>query len=327
MITMVISSRKKLGLSLLLWFGIVTGAAPGNSPFSNERTGFSVAFKDIVTPYRVIGVFLLPDETMHIEVIDPDRSARYSLRPTGGTAERVGDKQWRYRAEKRPGFYPAIVYAPDRTDSITLNIFVMVPRSEKKNGYINGYRIGHYPATPLRGQAAYTAPKGFIEVTPENEDTYLSPHFKLKEFLSKQSGGYPKYVVIQERLLLKLQVILERVNEKGYHANTFHIMSGYRTPYYNRAIGNVQYSRHVYGDAADIFIDMREPYGMMDDLNGDGKIDHRDAAIIYDIVEELYPQRWYRPYIGGLGLYKERPGIRGPFVHIDARGNRARWGR
>jgi len=295
--------------------------------FSAERSGFSIKFKDEVSPYNVIGVFLMPDETITIEVIDNNPDARYTLRPTGGTVKRIDNKRWTFKAKDKPGLYPAFIYNPSRTDSVVMNVFVKVPRTEKRNGRINGYRIGEYPRTPLRGQQEYKPPRGFIEVTPGNEDAYLSPHFQLKQFLCKQEDGYPKYIVLHERLLLKLQIILERVNEKGYYANTFHIMSGYRTPFYNRAIGNVQYSRHVYGDAADIFIDMRPPYGMMDDLNGDGKIDHRDAAVIYDIIEELYPQKWYKPYIGGLGLYRERPGVRGPFVHIDARGNRARWGR
>ena len=131
---------------------------------------------------------------------------------------------------------------------------------------------------------------------------------------------------IAERLFLKLELILERVTDQWIYADNFAIMSGYRTPYYNRAIGNVPYSRHIYGDAADIFIDMREPRGTMDDLNGDGRSDHRDAAVLCEIIEELYDLPWYEPLIGGLGLYRERA-HRGPFVHIDTRGTLARWGR
>ena len=47
-------------------------------------------------------------------------------------------------------------------------------------------------------------------------------------------------------------------------------MSGYRTPFYNRSIGNqTRFSRHVYGDAADIYAD-DDGDGKMDDLDGDG---------------------------------------------------------
>jgi len=319
----------QFAIVLLIFFLILNTSLLSSETrvFSAERAGFSIKFKEHVSPYNVIGVFLMPDERITIEVIDYKPDTRYTIRPTGGTTERIDNKRWNYIAKNKPGLYSAIVYNSTRTDSVVMNIFVMVPRSEKRNGRINGYRIGEYPRTPLRGKSEYKAPRGFIEVTPENENTYISPHFQLKQFLCKQADGYPKYVVLQERLLLKLQLILERVNEKGYYADTFHIMSGYRTPFYNRAIGNVQYSRHVYGDAADIFIDTRRPHGMMDDLNGDGKIDHRDAAILYDIVEELTPRQRFRQFVGGLGLYKERPGVRGPFVHVDARGSKARWGR
>ena len=99
--------------------------------------------------------------------------------------------------------------------------------------FLNGYRIGRYPEKPLRGLADYVPPAGFVEVTRENENVLVSPHFRLKQFLCKQPAGSRKYVVLNERLLLALEYILERVNEAGYRATTFHIMSGYRTPAYN----------------------------------------------------------------------------------------------
>jgi len=62
----------------------------------------------------------------------------------------------------------------------------------------------------------------------------VSQHFRLKQFLCKQSGGYPKYVVLNEELLQKLEHLLELTKRRGYHAATFYIMSGYRT---RRTIG------------------------------------------------------------------------------------------
>ena len=52
--------------------------------------------------------------------------------------------------------------------------------------YLNGYRIGSYPAQALRGLAIYRPPVGFVEVTRENENTFVSPHFQLKQFLCKR---------------------------------------------------------------------------------------------------------------------------------------------
>jgi uncharacterized protein YcbK (DUF882 family) len=102
-------------------------------------------------------------------------------------------------------------------------------------------------------------------------------------------------------------------------------MSGYRTPYYNKLIGNVKYSRHLWGGAADIFIDEHPEDGMMDDLNGDGRIDCHDAAVLYDIIDQMYGKPWYERFLGGLGRY-EKTNSHGPFVHVDVRGFRARWG-
>ncbi len=125
-------------------------------------------------------------------------------------------------------------------------------------------------------------------------------------------------------MILKLEVILEEVNKKGFHCNTFHIMSGYRTPHYNKAIGNVKYSRHCWGGAADIFIDENPKDDMMDDLNKDGKINHEDAKVLYDIIDEMHGKPWYEIFIGGLGRYKENAS-HGPFVHVDVRGFKATW--
>jgi len=114
-------------------------------------------------------------------------------------------------------------------------------------------------------------------VTEENQDTMVSPHFTLKQFACNQDSGFPKYLVLRERLVLKLEDILEKVNKHAYRCDTFHIMSGYRTPYYNELNGNVKHSMHLWGGAADIFIDESPKDGMMDDLNKDGRIDWRDA--------------------------------------------------
>jgi hypothetical protein len=87
----------------------------------------------------------------------------------------------------------------------------------------------------------------------------------------------------------------------------------------------VKYSRHIYGGAADIFLDENPKDKMMDDLNQDGKSDYKDAAIIYEIIDELYGKPYYVKFLGGLARYKKTAN-HGPFVHLDVRGRRARWG-
>jgi uncharacterized protein YcbK (DUF882 family) len=100
-------------------------------------------------------------------------------------------------------------------------------------------------------------------------------------------------------------------------------MSGYRTPYYNHAIGDVLYSMHQWGSAADIFIDSRSP-GMMDDLNHDGRVDVDDSRLLYDAIERMMGEPAFARLEGGLGFYRGTS-AHPPFVHVDVRGVRARW--
>ena len=206
-----------------------------------------------------------------------------------------------------------------------MHAFVMVPATEVKAGLLNGYRICEYPAAPPKGNPLYLPPSGFIEVTRENQDTKLSPHFTLKQFLCKEdtTRSFPKYVLFKERLPLKLEAVLERVNAMGFGVDTLHVMSGFRTPYYNRAIGDVKYSMHQWGSAADIFIDPLKK-DRMADLNHDGQVDIQDSKALYDDIERMLVTKELARFQGGLGYY---PGTSAhpPFVHVDVRGTPARW--
>lgn len=293
--------------------------------FDEGRAGFAIRLNDLECPYRVMGVYVLPQDTLLIAVNDADRTGSYGFSARSGRLDTVGTVSWRWHAPRESGLYRLTVRSTAPRDSIMLNIFVMVPASEVKNGSLGGYRIGEYPKKPYRGLDNYTPPKGFIKVTATNQYTHLSPHFHLNQFLCKQAGGFPKYIVLREELLLKLELILREVNQRGYRCDGFSILSGYRTPYYNKSIGNVKYSRHQWGGAADIFIDEAPADDTMDDLNNDGAVNWKDAAVLYDIIDDLYGKLAYEPFVGGLGRYRTTNN-HGPFVHIDVRGFRARWG-
>ncbi len=310
-------------LFFLLLF-IPDGTRADSDAFNSARSIFEVKVKHEIIYYRLMSIFVLPEEEVPISITGEDEAA-FHLSCEQGDLTRKGPAGWLWKAPARAGLYKLHIFSTVTTDTMLLNMFVMVPSHLVKNGYLNGYRIGNYPSTPLRQLDIYKKPAGFIEVKEENLDTFISPHFRLKQFLCKQESSFPKYVVIREKLLMKLELILEKVNEAGYRTQTFHIMSGYRTPYYNKAIGNVKYSRHVYGGAVDIFIDQDPMDEMMDDLNRDGKIDFRDAGVLYDIIDKMADHSWYERFLGGLGRYK-KTGDHGPFVHVDVRGFRARWG-
>jgi hypothetical protein len=312
-----------LGMSLLSVFVPLSGFA---GEFSAQKADFSVHVQNIEIPYKIMSIFIMPEEIVKLHIpADHTKSPLYSIRSSHGQIKPVKKNQWRWQAPGLPGLYSLKVSRGQKTESMLLNIFVMVPRKHQQGEYLNGYRIGNYPHVLFKGLPNYKPPRGFVEVTAANAETLISPHFRLKQFLCKQNGEYPKYLVVKENLLLKLELILSEVNARGYRCHTFHVMSGYRTPYYNKTIGNVKYSRHIYGGAADIFIDENPKDEIMDDLNRDGEIDYKDAAVIHEIIDELYGKPFYLKFVGGLARYKKTVN-HGPFVHIDVRGRRARWG-
>jgi uncharacterized protein YcbK (DUF882 family) len=61
----------------------------------------------------------------------------------------------------------------------------------------------------------------------------------------------------------------------------------------------------------------------MIDLNGDGRVDVRDARVLASAAERV--EAAHPELVGGVGVY-QATSAHGPFVHIDVRGQRARWG-
>jgi hypothetical protein len=273
---------------------------------------FALVFNGHVWPHDTGFVSLLPGATLAFEVRGGP-AGRYAMKTERGTSVQTAARRWTWTAPSTPGAYELKFSGPGH--GVAVHAFVLVPAARVKSGTLNGYRMGSYPAP--RGR--YRPPAGFIEVTRENDDTRVSPHFRLKQFLCKQepSGRYPQYLALQEELILTLETVLARVRALGFDADTLHVMSGYRTPEYNKAIGDVPYSMHQWGAAADVFVDTKHA-GRMDDLNHDGRIDTDDAKFLYDVVDQLP----LRP--GGLGYYPATD-AHPPFVHIDARGTKARW--
>jgi uncharacterized protein YcbK (DUF882 family) len=213
------------------------------------------------------------------------------------------------------------------------NLISTIPASAKHGGRVGLYYIGNWPGETGRFSAPrkapadrYRPPSGFIEVTQENADTRVSEHFKLRDFLTHdQQNVWPKFLVLQMRNVDKLELVLADLQAHGIDVSGVRVLSGFRTPQYNRAGGNpagrAGLSRHMYGDAADIFIDSNHD-GVMDDLNHDGRSTIDDARVIsqaVDRVEAAHPE-----LIGGAGVYPAESG-HGPFIHIDSRGYRARW--
>jgi hypothetical protein len=210
----------------------------------------------------------------------------------------------------------------------------LTPFTAKERGRVGLYYLGNWPnerGGGARGPARaprdrYANPRGFIQVTQANQDTRVSEHFRFKDFLTHdQPNVWPKYLVLEMRLVDKLELVLSDLKRRGVNTAGVVVMSGFRTPQYNVGGGNTGgragLSRHMYGDAADIYID-NDRNGTMDDLNRDGRSDVRDSRFIRESVERV--EREHPELIGGAGVYVACCG-HGPFIHIDTRGYPARW--
>jgi len=229
----------------------------------------------------------------------------------------------------QPGIWNLALRMRNATRQVPdLAILTLVPLSEKRGGRIGSYRIGEWPYE--RGgkprSPAYAPPAGLVRVTPQNMNTPVSEHFRLRDFLTKgQENVWPKYVALSPRLLDKLELTIQELQASGHRVDNVGVISGFRTPNYNVSGGDPRgrgaLSRHMYGDAMDIYID-NDRDGRNDDLNGDGSVNIEDARVIADAAEEV--ERKHPSLIGGIGVYSPT-GAHSGFVHIDTRGYRARW--
>jgi len=292
------------------------------SAYRDAVAPFGVRINGVENRFEEFGVYATPDEILQLDLIglDPQRiEARFDATPLRATGAALNLKM-----PPRPGTHRLELTDHASGSRMTLNVFVMWQHDGARGESLNGYRIGHYPKDPFRGLAVYEPPEAFIEVTRENADLAVSPNFRLGQFVCKQSSGWPKYVVLRPQLLQKLETVLEALNTAKPQVSGLTVMSGYRTPAYNKAIGNGLYSRHVWGGAADVFVDDNGD-GVMDDLNGDGKISRADSEWLARFVDSLERKgRFAHDLIGGIGTYGSTPS-HGPFVHVDARGYQARW--
>ena len=223
-----------------------------------------------------------------------------------------------------PGVHSLGLTAPDRESLLVVSLKSL---AAIKNARLDAYRVGRWPTRGLVAHdSRYAPPAGFIPVTPENVSTAVSKRFRLSDFLTHdQQNVWPKVLVLAVPLVDKLELIGDALHRKGL-PDLLHVMSGFRTPQYNaqgvgRKGGRARDSRHMYGDAADVIVDTNGD-GVMDDLNGDGRVTLRDARVLMAVVEGVEAE--HPDLVGGLSAYRATS-AHGPFVHVDTRGVRARW--
>lgn len=121
----------------------------------------------------------------------------------------------------------------------------------------------------------------------------LTENFALHEFRCNDGTDVPAEYMDNVQLLAdNLQIIREEINKPMI------LISGYRSPEYNKSIGSRPTSQHRLAKAADIVIKDIAPVELW--------------KIILRLIKEK------KIHSGGVGLYTT-------FVHYDVRGRNARW--
>jgi hypothetical protein len=300
---------------------------------ASAREGDELRAPDESDIAELAGVPYTPDTT-NVETLRPFAIADTMFGRSGKVRFRT---LTRASAVALPGFIaafgedavrePGVHHVAANATKTPFALVVLRPFGEKRGDVLQGYRLGRWPSERWMMGRKYFNPDGFIEVTPANAGLRLSDHFVLAEFLTHdQRDVWPKYAVLQEPLIDKLELVLMDLAAHGVATDRVRVLSGFRAPYYNDRIvaeGAARASRHQYGDAADVIIDANGD-GRMDDLNHDGRLDLGDTQVILRAVERVEKQ--YPALVGGLGLYHAM-GAAGPFAHIDVRGTSARWSR
>lgn len=222
-------------------------------------------------------------------------------------------------APAQPGMYQlALVRGSERRLIEGPWLAVMVPFSQKLGSTLNGYRIGTYVAERLGSESRHDRPDGFVEVSQEAADLPITKHLRLGDFITRDGQEtWPRYTALNPRLLDKLELVIAEVarlrGDTSRVQVSVDVHSGFRTPSYNRTVArSARDSRHQYGDAADVTID----------ANFDGRYTAFDSRLVAVAVEKV--ERDHPELAGGLGIYTSAR-YRTPYVHIDARGTRARW--
>jgi len=132
-----------------------------------------------------------------------------------------------------------------------------------------------------------------IRIEDKSVNVPLSKNFKKSEFKCRDGAHVPDELMPNLlELVENLQIIRDHIGKP------IHVISGYRTPKYNRKIGGARKSQHMKAKAADIIIRGMSPIEV--------------RAIILNLIKEKKIKK------GGVGLYKS-------FVHYDVRGWNARW--
>lgn len=137
----------------------------------------------------------------------------------------------------------------------------------------------------------------------------ISPHFSWSEFRSPMTKGGARVVDVPPelrgntmRLVAALELLRAELGHRVGAVVALRVISGYRTPEYNRSIGGASRSRHMTGEAADV-----QAY-----------VVSTGETVLPGIVQSAAFALQRQGSIGGVGSYPT-------FTHVDV-GPRRSWG-
>jgi len=209
--------------------------------------------------------------------------------------------------------------ASDGNRTETYTVIAPIESSRWRTATVNSFPVGLYGD----GNDRSALPEGFIELMPRDMERRVSTHLTLGQFLCHIEGSYPQYLVLQLELADKLEAVLAEVATRYPDACGICNISGFRTPVYNASIGNeTSFSQHLYGGAADIWIESFPANGLMDDIDRNKRVDVYDGEYLVEVVRQVEARG--EAVVGGASAYRWNR-AHGPFVHIDVRGSSARW--
>ena len=214
-------------------------------------------------------------------------------------------------------------YEVTASDSSKVQQWIMIvplDNTQFRTATINSFPVGFYGD----GNSRDNLPdRGFIELWPDVFNARISTHLSFSDFLGHTEGSWPQYMVLDLRLVHKLECVLEEVALSYPEARDLHCISGFRTPAYNAAIGNdTGFSLHLYGAASDFWIEGWPANDLIDDLDRNKRIDVFDGEFIVEVSRRL--EATGRVAVGGGSAYRWITS-HGPFVHLDTRGSAAVW--
>src|SRR5207237_5131232 len=114
----------------------------------------------------------------------------FSAAAAAGTLTATGVSTWKWTAPAEHGTQQIRVRNAVGKTAV-IQAFVLTPYDG--NGKLGNYKIGEYQPEAKDRDPAYNRPAGFVEVTAQNINTRLSPHFRLGQFPCKDTTSYTKH--------------------------------------------------------------------------------------------------------------------------------------